>query len=183
MIYIVLPFLSHLVLSTVQRAQSFKEKSQGWSPLIITSLSNADSSTVTHPSHLVIRMLGSTSNSNNPHALVFFWGCRNPRMEGALSVHASATPTFIPPSGLPMSVSPEIYVARGAEKPRNSFPSEPCFSLGHPIIRHQDSQHQDIAHSWNWRNFRGRPQAHTGSPEERAPERRRWILTLTPPAP
>lgn len=72
-----MPFLSHLVLSAVHVAfYSLKKKSLGCSLLIITSLSEAASSTLAHPSYFVVRWPGSASKI--PHAFIFILGSRTP---------------------------------------------------------------------------------------------------------
>lgn len=181
MIYIVLPFLCHLVLSAVRRAQFCREKNPRCSPLSITSLSDADASPVTHPPPLAIRMHGSTSS--NPHAPVSFLGCRTLQDGGSpLSPSFGLSPihaAIIRP--LDVCV-PRMYVARGAAKPRNAFPSEPCFSLGHPIILPPNSQHQDVAPSWNWRDFRGHPPGSRRIPRGKRLRKTEVDPHLTPPA-
>lgn len=126
-------------------------------------------------------MLGGTA-ATLPH-LLSPWVAGHPQHGRSPGSPRFGRSPILPPPGLLMSGSPEIYVARGAEKPRNLFSSEPGVSLGHPIILHRRRQHQGVATPGTGGLSEVARQAHTGSPEEKAPERRGWILTVTPQAP
>ena len=172
LIDILLPFLSHLVLIT------------WWvTPSDITSLSEGASSSVVQP------FLFSYSEASkwqlNTHVLIFFMGSRTPRGGGSpLSQSSAALPFILTRQAADVWFPRDLCCQESYKKPRSSFSSETGFSLGHPIILTQQSNHWDSVHCWNWRNLTGHPSGlHIESLEEKAPERQRWSLSLAPSSP